>query len=93
MCYDWQYPFRLIWLRSNSLTARIDRKVVFVCCIEIPIVGSTYTCSSIHFSNPDFLYSVRISDEQAAKILTVGQAIDFVLDSTQSAAADREPGP
>ena len=24
-------------------------------------------------------YSVKISDEQAAKILTVGQAVDFVL--------------
>jgi acyl carrier protein len=35
-------------------------------------------------------YSVRISDEQAAKILTVGQAIDFVL---ASGVADREPGP
>jgi len=31
-------------------------------------------------------YSVRISDEQAAKILTVGQAVDFVL------ALDPEPG-
>jgi len=43
-------------------------------------------------------YAVRISDEQAAKILTVGQAIDFVLDlgPAPSAAAtddDREPGP
>ena len=35
-------------------------------------------------------YSVRISDEQAAKILTVGQAVDFVLASD---VADREPGP
>ncbi|HMJ02673.1 MAG TPA: acyl carrier protein [Conexibacter sp.] len=33
-------------------------------------------------------YSVRISDEQAAKILTVGQAVDFVL---ATGAADREP--
>jgi acyl carrier protein len=41
-------------------------------------------------------YSVRISDEQAAKILTVGQAVDFVLDHVPSAVAevaDREPGP
>jgi acyl carrier protein len=30
-------------------------------------------------------YSVQISDEQAAKILTVGQAVDFVLDSIQPA--------
>lgn len=38
-------------------------------------------------------YAVRISDEQAAKILTVGQAIDFVLDQGPThAAADREPG-
>jgi len=26
-------------------------------------------------------YGVRISDEEAAKILTVGQAVDFVLES------------
>lgn len=39
-------------------------------------------------------YGVRISDEQAAKILTVGQAIDFVLDQVSSSAAvDHEPGP
>jgi len=39
-------------------------------------------------------YGVRISDEQAAKILTVGQAVDFVLDSVAPAgAADREPRP
>jgi acyl carrier protein len=42
-------------------------------------------------------YGIRISDEQAAKILTVGQAVDFVLDTdpsrTSHAAADREPGP
>jgi acyl carrier protein len=36
---------------------------------------------------------VRISDEEAAKIVTVGQAVDFVLDQVPSAAADREPGP
>jgi acyl carrier protein len=40
-------------------------------------------------------YAVRISDEQAAKILTVGQAVDFVmdLDPAGAAAADREPRP
>jgi acyl carrier protein len=39
-------------------------------------------------------YAVRISDEQAAKILTVGQAVDFVLEFGPAAAvADREPGP
>jgi acyl carrier protein len=41
-------------------------------------------------------YAVRISDEQAAQILTVGQAIDFVLEFGPAAAAatdDREPGP
>jgi hypothetical protein len=62
MCYDWQYPFRLIWLRPNNLTAPIDRRVVIVCCIEMLIVGSSHTCSSIHFSKPDLLNSVRISD-------------------------------
>jgi acyl carrier protein len=36
-------------------------------------------------------YGVRISDEQAAKVLTVGQAVDFVLATT--AAADAETGP
>jgi acyl carrier protein len=35
-------------------------------------------------------YSVQVSDEQAAKILTVGQAVDFVLAAD---VADREPGP
>lgn len=34
-------------------------------------------------------YGVRISDEDAAKILTVGQAADFVLANV----ADREPRP
>jgi acyl carrier protein len=34
-------------------------------------------------------YGVKISDEQAAKILTVGQAVDFVLTSGKSA----EPRP
>ena len=43
-------------------------------------------------------YSVRISDEQSAKILTVGQAVDFVLEHEPVAGAattddDREPGP
>jgi acyl carrier protein len=39
-------------------------------------------------------YSIQISDEQAAKILTVGQAVDFVLRSTvEITADDREPGP
>jgi acyl carrier protein len=41
-------------------------------------------------------YGVRISDEEAAKILTVGQAVDFVLastaiDSQASAAATQGP--
>jgi len=35
-------------------------------------------------------YRVSISDEQAAKILTVGQTIDFIL---ASQPADREPRP
>ena len=43
-------------------------------------------------------YGVKISDEEAAKILSVGQAIDFVLASgaasaPQSAAASRGPEP
>ncbi len=38
-------------------------------------------------------YAVRISDEQAAKILTVGQAVEFVLETCPPARADREPGP
>jgi acyl carrier protein len=43
-------------------------------------------------------YGARISDEQAAEILTVGQAVDFVLDSvpaapSAAAADDREPRP
>ena len=40
-------------------------------------------------------YGVRISDEEAAKILTVGQAVDFVLasgvDHTRSATASQGP--
>jgi acyl carrier protein len=34
-------------------------------------------------------YGVRMSDEEAARIKTVGQAVDFVL----AATADREPRP
>lgn len=40
-------------------------------------------------------YGVRISDEQAAKILTVGQAVDFVLATGAAGAAaeaDAETG-
>ncbi len=37
-------------------------------------------------------YGVRMSDEQAAQILTVGQTIDFVL-AHAGAAAQPEPGP
>jgi acyl carrier protein len=41
-------------------------------------------------------YGVKISDEEAAKILTVGQAVDFVLasgvvNSRQSATASQGP--
>lgn len=32
-------------------------------------------------------YAVQISDEQAAKILTVGQAVDFVLATTSPTAS------
>jgi acyl carrier protein len=35
-------------------------------------------------------YGVQMTDEQAAKILTVGQTVDFVL---ASGVADREPRP
>ena len=43
-------------------------------------------------------YGVKISDEEAAKILTVGQAVDFVLASgaagaPHSATASRGPEP
>jgi len=41
-------------------------------------------------------YGVRISDEQAAGILTVGQAVDFVAAHGATGAvggADGEPGP
>jgi acyl carrier protein len=35
-------------------------------------------------------YGVKISDEEAAKILTVGQAVDFVL-ASNAVAASRGP--
>jgi acyl carrier protein len=42
-------------------------------------------------------YGVKISDEQAAKILTVGEAVEFVLASSggpqPSAAASQGPDP
>lgn len=45
-------------------------------------------------------YGVKMSDEEAARITTVGQAVDFVLAKTspagaagRDAVADREPGP
>jgi acyl carrier protein len=41
-------------------------------------------------------YGVKMSDEEAARIQTVGAAVDFVLAQLQSAstggAVDREPG-
>lgn len=37
-------------------------------------------------------YGVKISDDQAAGILTVGQAVDFVL-ASGVAAASASPGP
>ena len=37
-------------------------------------------------------YGVKISDEEAAKILTVGQAVDFVL-ASDAVAASRGPRP
>ena len=36
-------------------------------------------------------YGVKISDEEAAKILTVGQAVDFVLASGVGARASHGP--
>jgi acyl carrier protein len=36
-------------------------------------------------------YGIRISDEQAAKILTVGQAVDFVLQSGAPTTIARKP--
>ena len=41
-------------------------------------------------------YGVRMSDEEAARIKTVGQAVDFVLEATgggPGASESREPGP
>ncbi len=39
-------------------------------------------------------YGVKISDEEAAKILTVGQAVDFVLaNDAGTASATASPGP
>jgi acyl carrier protein len=38
-------------------------------------------------------YGVRISDEEAAKILTVGQAVEFVLASKAAATASQSPDP
>ena len=40
-------------------------------------------------------YGVKISDEEAAKILTVGQAVDFVLasDAGKAPVGDSEPRP
>jgi acyl carrier protein len=43
-------------------------------------------------------YGVKISDEEAARILTVGQAVEFVLasaagDATPSATASQSPDP
>jgi acyl carrier protein len=37
-------------------------------------------------------YGVAITDEQAAQIQTVGQAVDFVVSHHPAAASDREPG-
>jgi acyl carrier protein len=36
-------------------------------------------------------YGVRMSDEEAARILTVGQAVDFVLAGRVSATASQGP--
>jgi len=36
-------------------------------------------------------YGVKISDEEAAKILTVGQAVDFVLASTADTSSGGTP--
>jgi acyl carrier protein len=36
-------------------------------------------------------YGVKVSDEQAAMILTVGQAVDFVLETTASQATTAHP--
>jgi acyl carrier protein len=36
-------------------------------------------------------YGVRISDAEAARILTVGQAVDFVLGSPATASQGSDP--
>jgi acyl carrier protein len=36
-------------------------------------------------------YGIKISDEQAAKILTVGQAVDFVLQTGAPTTTARKP--
>lgn len=38
-------------------------------------------------------YGVRISDEEASRILTVGQAVDFVLATGVPATASQGPDP
>jgi acyl carrier protein len=38
-------------------------------------------------------YGVKISDEEAARILTVGQAVDFVLASGAASPATANQGP
>lgn len=38
-------------------------------------------------------YGVRISDEEASRILTVGQAVDFVLATGMPATASQGPDP
>jgi acyl carrier protein len=38
-------------------------------------------------------YGVRMSDEEAARILTVGQAVDFVLANGAAATASRSHDP
>ena len=39
-------------------------------------------------------YGLKMSDEEAARIRTVGQAVDFVLErSPESTIRDGEPGP
>jgi acyl carrier protein len=37
-------------------------------------------------------YGLKMSDEQAAQIQTVGQAMDFVIAHDPTPASDREPG-
>jgi acyl carrier protein len=38
-------------------------------------------------------YGIQISDEEAARILSVGQAVDFVLAQTPADAATATPAP